>query len=136
MTKKSAPVLKRVRFYYEALCEVDVDAENMDLASVLLECSSGGMSGLSIGSPEVKLLDLKQATLACEQHGTDIEFFQLPTFDVGSRVWWTDPDADSSSGWYVIKVWTGEIYQMTNAAGGECEAYGHELSLKKPRKTK
>ncbi len=131
MTKN--PVLKRVRFTFEALCHTDMNAESMDLADVLRECDDGEMSGLAVGSPEVKLLDLRQAKLACAVHGSDPEFFQLPEFDIGTRVYWTDPDAGACSGWYTIRAWTGEFYQMTNAAGGECEAFWHELSLKKPK---
>lgn len=128
-------VLKRVRFTYEVLCHLDTNTDEMDLATVLRECSCGDMSGRSL-SHETKMLTLHQARIACGQHGTDIEFFNLPEFAVGTTVWWTDPDADASSGWYVVKTFNGEIYGMTNAAGGECEAFGHELSLKKPQKGK
>jgi len=131
---KKNPVLKRVRFTFEALCRVDGNAENMDLASVFMECSIGEMSGISLGSPEVTLLDLKQARLAVEQHGTDPQFFDLPKYAVGARVWWTDPDQGSSSGWYRIVEANGEEYAMVNTAGGECEAMEHELSLRKPKK--
>lgn len=134
--KTKTPVLKRVRFTYEVLCHIDVNAESMDLADVLRECYDGEMSGLGIGSPEVKLLDLKQAKQACAEHGSDPEFFELPEFEVGTRVWWTDPDEGKSSNWYIIQKINGDVYGMVNMAGGECEAFGHELSLKKPKKGK
>jgi len=121
------PVLKRVRFTFEALCRIDGNAENMDLASVLLECASGDMSGHERGV-EVRLLTLRQARTACSEHGTDPAFFELPEFAVDKWVWWTDPDAGSSSGWYQIKTYTGEFYQLVNKAGGELEAPGNELS--------
>jgi hypothetical protein len=132
MTPSKKHVLKRVRFTYEVLCHLDVNTDEMELADVLRECVDGEMSGRSL-SHETKMLTRHQARIACGQHGSDIEFFSLPEFDIGARVWWSDPDADASSGWYVIKTITGEIYGMTNAAGGECEALGHELSLKKPK---
>lgn len=128
--KTKNPVLKRVRFYYEALCHVDADAENMDIADVIRECGDGEMSGLLLGSPEVKLLDLNQAKRAVAEHCT--ERFELPEYRNGKRVWWTDPDAGISSGWYTIKNYTGEFYELVNRAGGECEAPEHELSLTEP----
>lgn len=133
MKKTKNPVLKRVRITYEVLCPIDGTAvENMSLPDIHMACADGDCSGHFIDT-EVKLLDLKQAKVACAEHGSDPEFFSLPEFAAGTRVWWTDPDADKSSGWYVIQKINGEIYAMVNKAGGECEAFGHELSLKNPR---
>ena len=127
-------VLKRVRFTYEVLCHIDVNCEEMDLATVLRECVTGDMSGNSLGH-EVKLLTLQQAVKACAEHGSDAEFFDLAEFEDGQRVWWTDPDRGLSSGWWTIVGYDGGgIYNMTNKAGGECQACNHELSLKKPKK--
>jgi hypothetical protein len=130
--KPKTHVLKRVRFTFEALCEPDVNAESLELQEVLSECRAGYMSGRGLGCT-VKLLTISQALKACEEHATDPEFFQLPEYEIGTKVWWTDPDKGVSSGWYTIREWTGEFYKMTNKAGGECEAYGRELSLKEPK---
>lgn len=130
------PVLKRVRFTYEVLVAPDdTSVEKMGLADIQMACEQGDCSGHFIETT-TKMLNLRQAKLACAEHATDPEFFELPEFEIGTRVWWSDPDADSCSGWYVIKTFNGEIYGMTNAAGGECEALGKELSLKKPKKGK
>ena len=42
MKKTKNPVLKRVRFYYEVLCDVDDhDVENMTVQEFLQECDNG-----------------------------------------------------------------------------------------------
>jgi hypothetical protein len=133
-TKKH--VLKRVRFTYEVLCHIDINTEEMDLADVLRECVDGDISGRSLGH-ETKLLDLKQACTACSEHGSDAEFFDLAAFSDGQRVWWSDPDAGLSSGWWTIVDYDGGgIYNMKNKAGGECQACYHELSERAPKKGK
>jgi hypothetical protein len=126
--------LKRITFTFEALCSADMDSETLselDLADVLRECHNGDMSGRSRGH-RVEDLDLKQARAACAEHGTDPDFFQLPAYEVGERVWWSDPDDGVGSGWYQIVSWRGGHYEMVNDAGGECEALDHELSGTKP----
>ena len=124
--KTKNPVLKRVRFTFEVLCSLDDDPEELSISGALEECLNGEFSGLLVGSPDVKLLDLKQARVACAEHGD--RFFGLPWFDIGAKVWWTDPDNNLCSGWWKVIGWIqGDTYHLTNAAGGECEALGHEL---------
>ena len=130
---KPAPVLKRVRFVYEVLCPVDdTEVEKMGLADIQMACEQGDCSGHFIETT-TRLLTLRQAKLACEEHDTDLDFFEIPEFEIGTRVWWTDPDDDASSGWYTIVDFYGETYQLKNEAGGECEALEHELSITKPK---
>jgi hypothetical protein len=136
MKKIKKPVLKRVRFTFEALCHLDANTDEMDLREVLAECHSGEMSGRSLGH-ETKLLNLQQACKACSEHGSDAEFCDLAAFEDGQRVWWTDPDQGLSSGWWTIVEYDGGgIYNMKNKAGGECQACYHELSEHAPKRGK
>jgi len=135
MKKTKNPVLKRVRFTYEVLCPLDDDIENAGLADIQMACQDGDCSGHFVDT-EIKELDLKQALNACAEHGTDPEFFQLPEFAVGTRVWWTDPDEGLCSGWGSITDFHGGIYELRMEGSGETEANGSELSLKKPKATK
>ena len=131
---KPAPVLKRVRFVYEVLCPVDDAAvEKMGLADIQMACEQGDCSGHFVDT-SVKLLNYRQAELACEEHGTDIVFFNLPQFPVGTRVWWSDPDQGLCSGWGTVADFHGDIYDLKMEGSGDTEANSNELSLKKPRK--
>jgi len=131
---KPAPVLKRVRFVYEVLVEPgDTEVERMGLADIQMACEQGDCSGHFIETSS-KMLNLRQAKLACAEHGTALEFFDLPEFAVGTRVWWTDPDVGACSDYGTVVKYDG-AYTLRKAGGGEVVCPADELSRKKPKKT-
>lgn len=130
---KPAPVLKRVRFTYEVLCPVDdTDVEKMGLADIQMACEQGDCSGHFIDT-EVKLLNCRQAKLACEEHGSSPDFFLIPEFEIGTRVFWNH---GACSTYARVTAYDHPIYSLVNEAGGEIKCEGHELFLKKPKKGK
>lgn len=130
---KPAPVLKRVRFVYEVLCRVEnTEIERMGLADIQMACEQGDCSGHFVETSNC-LLSRRQAKLACEEHDTDLDFFEIPEFPVGTRVWWTDPDAGACSDYGTVVKYDG-AYTLRKAGGGEVVCPGDELSLKKPKK--
>lgn len=131
--KHDAPALKRVRFVYEVLCPVGATPENDQLSVVarLAEEGDNEYSGRVV-STDIQLLKLSTAKAACAKHGTDREFFDLPDFAVGQRVWWTDPDDGACSGWFVVRSYKGDTYTLSNREGSVADALGAELSERKP----
>jgi hypothetical protein len=85
---------------------------------------------------EDEYFDIELAEIVSAKQFKDIVKQSQPEFANGARVWWTDPDQRISSGWYTIVSHDGEVYQMINKAGGECEAPEHELSEHAPKKGK
>lgn len=48
-------------------------------------------------------------------------------YSVGDEVYWNDPDAGLSSGYYWVTAIHGEIILINNNAGSEAEVFAHEL---------
>ena len=52
---------------------------------------------------------------------------ELQQFDVGGQVYWEDPDAGLSSGYYTIKKISGDVILIADHAGSEVEVFAHEI---------
>lgn len=69
--------LKRVKVVMDVLIPVeDEDRLNeMDISEIAHECLNGDWSCLREDGPSVTLKNKKECQKACDEHGTELEFF-------------------------------------------------------------